>query len=169
MAHSFWVICRNVSCTFVELCMETPYWCTVLVTARNQQKHLEFTFSIKALSFTQELAYMHINIFSNTWNGFTAVNWEERLFSMRQLSCFSNGVTHGENSEVQIVVWNMLVPTMNGVWMCMPSEHCRGPVSKHEFSSSTWFRGNRSSLRNIKWWNWNAFQSRLFYGSDRKY
>ena len=31
MAHSFWVICRNVSRTFVELCMETPYWCTVLV------------------------------------------------------------------------------------------------------------------------------------------
>ena len=27
----FWVICRNVSGTFVELCMETPYWCTVLV------------------------------------------------------------------------------------------------------------------------------------------
>ena len=30
-AQSFPVICRNVSRTFVELCMETPYWCTVLV------------------------------------------------------------------------------------------------------------------------------------------
>ena len=59
------------------------------------------------------------------------------------LSYLPKRFMHGENSEVQIVVWNMLVPTMNGVWMCMPSEHCRGPVSKHEFSSSTWFRGNR--------------------------
>ena len=41
VAHSFWVICRNVSRTFVELCMETPCWCTVL----------EFTFSKKDLSF----------------------------------------------------------------------------------------------------------------------
>ena len=60
VAHSFWVICRNVSCTFVELCMETPYWCTVLVhqygqmATRNQQKRVEFTFSIKALSFHWE-------------------------------------------------------------------------------------------------------------------
>ena len=60
-------------------------------------------------------------------------------------------------------------PTVNGVWMCMRSEHCLGPVSKHEFPSSTWFKCDRSSLRNIKCWNWNAFQSRLFYSSDRKY
>ena len=54
MAHSFWVICRNVSRTFVELCMETPYWCTVLVHQYGhgkRPKHLEFTFSTKALSF----------------------------------------------------------------------------------------------------------------------
>ena len=54
MAHSFRVICRNVSRTFVELCMGTPYWCTVLVHQygrRKSTKHLEFTFSIKALSF----------------------------------------------------------------------------------------------------------------------
>ena len=54
VAHSFWVICRNVSRTFVELCMETPYWCTVLVHQYGhgkRQKHLEFTFSTKALSF----------------------------------------------------------------------------------------------------------------------
>ena len=39
----------------------------------------------------------------------TAENQEERLFSMRQHSYF--GVTHCENSEVQIAVfskWNML-------------------------------------------------------------
>ena len=38
VAHSFWVICRNDSCTFVELCMETPYWCTVLVHQYDSQK-----------------------------------------------------------------------------------------------------------------------------------
>ena len=35
VAHSFWVICWNISSTIVEicigLCMETPYLCTVLV------------------------------------------------------------------------------------------------------------------------------------------
>ena len=81
--HSFWVICQNVSRTFVELCMETsywaPFWCTNMASA-NQQKHLEFTFSTKALFFTRELEYVRINIFSNTWNGYTADNEEERLF-----------------------------------------------------------------------------------------
>ena len=32
----------------------------------NQQKHLEFTFSLKALFFSGELEYVCINIFSNT-------------------------------------------------------------------------------------------------------
>ena len=41
---------------------------------------LEITFSIKALFFfTRELAYVHINITSNTWNGYTAENQDERL------------------------------------------------------------------------------------------
>ena len=75
----------------------------------NQQKHLEFTFSLKALFFSAELEYVCINIFSNTWNGYTDENQEERLFRTRQHSYF--GVTHCENSEVQIAVflkWNML-------------------------------------------------------------
>ena len=55
-------------------------------------------------------------------------------------------------------------PTVNGVWTCMRSDHCRGPVSKHEFYSWTWFKCDRSFHRNIKWWNRNAFQSGLFYG-----
>ena len=42
---------------------------------------------------------VHINISSNTWNGYTAENQEERLFSTRQHSYF--GVTHYENSKVQ--------------------------------------------------------------------
>ena len=51
VAHSSWVFCRNVSRIFVELCVETPYWCTNIMAAENQQKHLEFTFPFKALSF----------------------------------------------------------------------------------------------------------------------
>ena len=38
VAHSFWVTCRNVSCTFGELCMEMPYWCTVLVHQYGRRK-----------------------------------------------------------------------------------------------------------------------------------
>ena len=83
LAHSFWVICRNVSRPFVELCMETPYWspfwCTNMA-AGNQQKHLEFTFSINLFLFTRELAYVRINISSNTWSGYIAENQEERPF-----------------------------------------------------------------------------------------
>ena len=60
-------------------------------------------------------------------------------------------------------------PTVNGVWTCMRSDHCRGPVSKHEFYSSTWFKRDRSFRRKIKWWNRNAFQSGLFYCKERKY
>ena len=66
-------------------------------------------FRWKLFLFTLELAYVRINISSNTWKGYTAENQEERLFSTRQHSYF--GVTHRENSEVQIAVfskWNML-------------------------------------------------------------
>ena len=35
----------------------------------------------KLFLFTRELAYVHINISSNTWNGYTAENQEERLFN----------------------------------------------------------------------------------------
>ena len=51
------------------------------MAAGNQQKHLEFTFSVKALSFhsrTSIRAHKHIS--SNTLNGYTAENQEERLF-----------------------------------------------------------------------------------------
>ena len=46
----------------------------------NQQKHQEFTFSIKALFFTRELAYVRISISCNTENGYTAESQEERFF-----------------------------------------------------------------------------------------
>ena len=38
VAHSFSVIYRNVSRTFVEVCVETPYWCTVLVHQYGRRK-----------------------------------------------------------------------------------------------------------------------------------
>ena len=51
------------------------------MAAGNQRKHLEFTFSIKALSFhsrTSIRAHKHKS--SNSWNGYAAENQEERLF-----------------------------------------------------------------------------------------
>ena len=70
VAHSFWVICPNVSRTFVELCIVTPYWCTVLVgtnmASGNQQKHPKFTFSIKARSFHSRTS-IHAHITYLKW------------------------------------------------------------------------------------------------------
>ena len=66
VAHSFWVTWRNISCTFGELCMEMPYWCTVLVHqygCRKSTKTSGVHFSIKALSFhweTSICAHKHI-------------------------------------------------------------------------------------------------------------
>ena len=37
-------------------------------------------FRFKLFLFTRELAYVSINIFSNTWNAYTAENQEDRLF-----------------------------------------------------------------------------------------
>ena len=57
VAHSFWVICRNVSRTFVELCMETPYWCTVLVHqygSRKSTKTFGVHFFYKSYLFSLE-------------------------------------------------------------------------------------------------------------------
>ena len=53
------------------------------MAAENQQKHLEFTISIKFFLFTRELACVRIIISSNTLNGYIAENQEERLFCQR--------------------------------------------------------------------------------------
>ena len=94
-----------ISRTFVEPCMETPYWCTVLVHQYGHRKSTKTSgdhFFYKSCFFS--LAYVRINISFNTRNGYTAENQEERLFSTRQHSYF--GVTHCENSEVQIAVFS---------------------------------------------------------------
>ena len=87
-AHSFGVIWRNVSRTFVELCMETPYWCTVSVhqyiwPPEINKNIWSLLFLWKLFLFTRELAYVRINISSNTWSGYIAENQEERLFFQR--------------------------------------------------------------------------------------
>ena len=77
----------------------------------NQQKYL-FTFSIKALpshSGASIRARKHIFKYLKWLNFWKSL--EERLFSMRQHSCFGVTCTHCENSEVQIALfskWNMV-------------------------------------------------------------
>ena len=82
----------------------------------------------KFFIFTRELAYVRINIPSNTGNGYTAENQEERIFSRRQHSYF--GVTHCENSEVQIAVfskWNVLREwnLVQRFTFCLSSTRCK--------------------------------------------
>ena len=57
-----------------------------------------------ALIYLRELKYVHINISSNSWNGYTAENQEERLFFQRDSIPIC--VTYYENSEVQIAVFS---------------------------------------------------------------
>ena len=84
VAHSFWAVCQNVSRNFVELCMETPYWCTALLHQYGHRKSTKTSgvhfFYKSYFLFTWELAYVCINIRSKTWNGYTAENQKERLF-----------------------------------------------------------------------------------------
>ena len=42
------------------------------MAAENQQKHLEYTFCIKAPSFHSRISIRAHKISSNTWNGYTA-------------------------------------------------------------------------------------------------
>ena len=83
VVRRFWVFCRNVSRTFVELCVETPYWRTVLVHQYRRRKSTKTSGIQKLFLFTRQLAYVRINISSNTWNGYAAENQEERIFFQR--------------------------------------------------------------------------------------
>ena len=83
VVRCFWVFCRNVSRTFVELRVETPYWCTVLVHQYRRRKSTKTSGIQKLFLFTRQLAYVRINISSNTWNGYAAENQEERIFFQR--------------------------------------------------------------------------------------
>ena len=59
LARSFSVICRSVSRTFVEHCMETPHWCTVLVHKYGRRKSTK-------TSGVRELVSVRINTSSST-------------------------------------------------------------------------------------------------------
>ena len=65
-------ICRAL---YGDAILVHRFWCTNMA-AKNQQKHLEYTFFL----FTRELACVRIKISANTWNGYTAENQEEILF-----------------------------------------------------------------------------------------
>ena len=68
---------------FKHLCMETTYWCTVLVHQYGRRKSTKTSgihFFYKSSFFTREREYLPIKISSNTWNGYTAENQGERLF-----------------------------------------------------------------------------------------
>ena len=79
-----------------------------IIAAGNHQKHLEFTFSIKALSFhpnTSIRAHKHILIILIILEMVMLLKSKRRdFFSTRQHSYF--GVTHCENSEVQIALFS---------------------------------------------------------------
>ena len=66
--------------------METPHSCTVLVYATpiwppEINKNIWSShFLWQLFRFTRELAYVRINMSSNTWNGYSAENQEKRLF-----------------------------------------------------------------------------------------
>ena len=112
VAQSFWVIFWNVSRTFSRVWRRhilvyrfgAPTWPPEI------NKNIWSSLFLKKLFlFTRERAYVRIDISSNTWNGCTAENQEEWLFSTRQHCYF--GATRCENTEVQISVfskWNML-------------------------------------------------------------
>ena len=97
--------------TFLELFMDTPYWCTVLVHQYGRRKPTKTSGVHFSYLFTWELAYVRINISSNTWNGYTDCWKSRRQTFFHGDRHYYFGVTHCENSEVQIAVftkWNML-------------------------------------------------------------
>ena len=100
----------------VELCIEMPYQLVYHFGApiwapeinKNIWSSLFLYFFIKLFLFTRKLAYIRIKILSNTLKWLYC--WKSRGETFfREHSYF--GVTHCENSEVQIAVffkWNVL-------------------------------------------------------------
>ena len=101
-------LCRAFSWSFVwRRYIGGSFWSTNM--AAGNQKHLEFTFSIKALSFqsrTSIRVHKHILKYLK-W----VYCWKSRGEAFFNWTAFLFDVTHCENSEVQIAVfskWNML-------------------------------------------------------------
>ena len=69
------------------------------MAAGNQQNIQSLHFLLKLFLSTRELAYVRINICSNTWNGYTADNQEERLF----FKIVSKGLTDRRKTAKNLV------------------------------------------------------------------
>ena len=78
--------------------------------------------------FTRELAYVRINISSNTWNGYTAENQEERLFS----------------NETAFLVW------CHAQWK-LGSSNCCIFEMKHATGMETWTKIYFLFIFNLVW------------------
>ena len=82
----------------------------------------------KLFLFTREVAYVRINISSNTWNGYTAENQEERLFQRDsipilvsrtvktrkfKLLYFRNDLCYGNENLYRDLLFVYLQPSVN--------------------------------------------------------
>ena len=90
---------------------------------------VHFFYKLKLLLFSQELAYVRINISSNTWNGYTAENQDERLFFSKdnipvlvsrtvktrkfKLLYFRNETSYGTGNLDKDVLFGYLQPSVN--------------------------------------------------------
>jgi len=73
------------------------------MAAGYQRKHLEFTFTMKAITFASELVYFHVNTSPNTWNVQAAKNAKERPFFQTRQLCHGAILMSrmAENSKIQ--------------------------------------------------------------------
>ena len=137
VAHKFWVICRNFSPTFVELCMETPYWCIVSAPIWPPQINKNIWSSLflwKLFLFTRELAYVRINICSNTWNGYTAENQGETLTRRFKMLYFRNETDetrYGNGNLYKDLLFVYLQPSDFSIWR----RHCENHLCTLIFRS----------------------------------
>ena len=95
--------------------METPFWCMILVHQYSHQKSTKTSgvhfFFYKLFLFTRKLAYVRINISSNTWNGYTC--WK------------SGGETFFQRESIPILV-SLTVKTRKLKLLYFRNETCYG-------------------------------------------
>ena len=90
---------------------------------------VHFFCKLKLLLFSHELAYVRINISSNTWNGYTDENQDERLFFSKdsipmlvsrtvktrkfKLLCFRSEISYGNGNLYKDLLFGYLQPSVN--------------------------------------------------------
>ena len=99
VAQRFWVICRNVSRTFAELCMETPYWCTVLVHQYGRRK-------------STKTSGVHFFYKSSFFHSITRIRAHKNIFScLEWLYCWkSRGDAFFQRDSIPILVSRTVKP-----------------------------------------------------------